>query len=103
MIITTARYGDTGVVRAVRPHGSDAVHRAGRVLRGLRLLRLDDPLLDVAATIDPDVLRSLDAIHLAAALTLVSLGSLVTYDARMQVAAKRLGFDVVAPGSITRP
>ncbi len=76
------------VVRAVRPHGVDAIHRARQVLRGLWLLHLDDSLLDVAAGIEPGVLRSLDAIHLAAALTITPiLGDFVTYDVRMQVAA----------------
>lgn len=86
------------VVRAVRPHGFDAINHAGGVLRSLRLVRLDDPLLDAAAGIGPGALRSLDAIHLAAALTVVArLGSLVTYDARMHVAAEDLGFHVAAP------
>ncbi len=43
-------------------------------------------------------LRSLDALHLAAALRL-GCRSVVTYDERMAVAARELGFDVVAPGA----
>jgi predicted nucleic acid-binding protein len=42
---------------------------------------IDDELLDAAAALDPRVLRSLDAIHLAAALLFDGeLTALVTYD-----------------------
>src|SRR4029077_17677413 len=37
---------------------------ARRVLRGVHLVRLDDDIVDRAATIGPPGLRSLDAIHL---------------------------------------
>jgi predicted nucleic acid-binding protein len=86
------------VVRAVRPHGSEVVARARRVLARVQLLRLDDALLDSAAGIDSAVLRSLDAIHLAAARSFEdSLGSLVTYDVRLCEAAEQLGLTVTAP------
>src|SRR5687767_121710 len=72
------------VVRAVRMQGHDAIGRARQVLARTQLLGIDDALLETAASLHPDVLRSLDAIHLAAALTSgESLGDLVTYDARM--------------------
>ena len=43
-----------------------ALARARRVLRRIDLVHIDDELLDDAATLDADVLRGLDAIHLAA-------------------------------------
>jgi hypothetical protein len=59
---------------------------------------LDDSLLDAAATLDARVLRSLDAIHLAAAQRVAAdLEILVTYDARMAEAAAALEFVVQAP------
>ena len=86
------------VVRAVRPQGPLAVERARRLLLKVGLLRLDDRLLDAAALIGEGTLRSLDAIHLAAALTLAEdLGEIVTYDVRMADAARRLGLAVAAP------
>lgn len=92
------------VVRAVRTHGPDAMARARMLLDRLRLLRLDDELLDAAAQLDGAALRSLDAIHLASALALGSaLGALVTYDERMAAAAQRLGLPVVAPRSPPTP
>jgi predicted nucleic acid-binding protein len=86
------------VVRAVRPHGSAALTRARRLLRRLDLIQLDDELLDGAAALDRGVLRSLDAIHLAAAQTLIDeLNAIVTYDDRMTTAAALLGLTVAAP------
>lgn len=70
------------------------------MLRDVVLVRLDDELLADAAEIDPLILRSLDAIHLAAARRLGrDLGSLVTYDHRMARAAREMGFTVEAPGT----
>ena len=86
------------VVRAVRPHGAPATTRARQLLRRLDLIQLDDELLDAAATIDDGVLRSLDAIHLAAARALGDeLTAVVTYDDRMTTAAGRAGLVVEAP------
>jgi len=86
------------VIRAVRLHGSAAVTRARQVLRRIDTLYLDDELLDDAATLDAGILRSLDAIHLAAALALGDeLVAVVTYDERMRAAAERLGIPVDAP------
>lgn len=86
------------VVRAVRPQGTVALTRARRMLERLNLLRLDDPLLDAAAQLDGPSVRSLDAIHLAAAQALGGeLESVVTYDVRMTAAATRLGLGVDSP------
>jgi hypothetical protein len=50
---------------------------------------LTDQLRRVAATLDPDELRTLDAIHVACAFALGSdLAALVTYDTRMQTTAE---------------
>ena len=88
----------TEVPRAVRHLGPAAVRRARLVLDRVHLIRLDDSLLDAAATLDARVLRSLDAIHLAAAQRVAAdLEVLVTYDARMAEAAAGLGFVVHAP------
>lgn len=89
----------TEVLRAVRPVGAPAIERARRVLRGVHLIRLDDTLLDAAGMTELGSVRSLDAIHLAAAqLVAPSLSAIVTYDRRMAAAAKSLGFPVEAPG-----
>ncbi len=59
---------------------------------------MDEPLLRAAAELDQPSLRSLDAIHVAAALSLgEDLAELITYDGRMGDAASTLGLTVVAP------
>lgn len=86
------------VVRAVRPQGDSARIRARDVLAGIRMLALDEPLLKAAASLDAGPLRTLDALHIAAALEFGdSLESLVTYDLRMATAAESLGCRVAAP------
>ena len=86
------------VIRAVRPHGESAVSRARRLLDRVDVLGLDDELLDAAADLDGASLRSLDAIHLAAARELTGrLAAVVTYDGRMAAAARGLDLAVVAP------
>ncbi|MSQ27473.1 MAG: PIN domain-containing protein [Dehalococcoidia bacterium] len=89
------------VVRAVMPHGAGAIERAQALLRRLVLIRLTDTLLDAASRLGPVSLRSLDAIHLAAAETLgQDLAVLVTYDDRMAAAAGRRGITVEMPGRL---
>ena len=86
------------VIRAVRPQGEHAIRRARALLDRISLLRLDDVLRDAAAALDGPALRSLDAIHLAAARALGrELGEIVTYDRRMAAAAGDLGIAVRAP------
>lgn len=85
-----------------------AVGRTAAVARGLAAVReafatlavaeLDAVLADRAADLEPPILRSLDAIHLATALMLADeLPAFVTYDARLADAARAAGLEVVAP------
>lgn len=88
----------TEVLRAVRPGGPIVIELARRLLRRVDLIRLDDALLDAAGMLEPVGLRSLDAVHLAAAqLVAPELRAVVTYDRRMADAARALGFAVAAP------
>ena len=88
----------TEVLRAVRHLGPAAVNRARRILRRVDLIRLDDSLLDAAGMLDPRILRSLDAVHLAAAqLIAPELDAIVTYDRRVADGALLLGFHVEIP------
>ena len=67
-------------------------------MAGLRLIRVDEALMDRAGDLDPRELRTLDAIHLAAALAVVSdLGVLITYDERLAAASRAHGLLVEAP------
>ncbi|SRR6266849_1168280 len=72
--------------------------QARKLLAGVHLIRLDDALLDRAAELDPTELRSLDAIHLAAAASLGDdLAAVVSYDDRLLAAATSLGLPTATP------
>ncbi|MEO9254401.1 MAG: type II toxin-antitoxin system VapC family toxin [Tepidiformaceae bacterium] len=86
------------VLRAALRQGPDVELKVREVFRRMRFIAIDRELLENAATLEPDTLRSLDAIHLASALRLGSeLGDVVTYDVRMGEAARAMGLDAVAP------
>jgi predicted nucleic acid-binding protein len=88
----------TEVPPAAKPHGPGAVRRARALLRRVNLVRVDDAVLDAAALLEPAPLRSLDAIHLASAMTLADdLEVVITYDGRTAKAGEALGLPVVAP------
>lgn len=88
----------TELLRAVHRGGSAAIEDARRVLRNVHLIRLGDALLDAAGLLDPVKMRSLDAIHLAAAAVIApEVTAVVTYDKRMAEGAVLLGFTVASP------
>lgn len=96
----TSELARVEVVRAARRATSDpeAEQRAEEVLAGLCLLKIDSDILSEAARLEPRTLRSLDAIHLASALSLgADLGPLMTYDSNMATAAAGYGLEVLAP------
>ena len=66
------------------------------LLRGVDLHELPPPLFAEAGLLPGDRLRSLDALHLAAAIRL-EVDVVVTYDQRMADAATSLGLQVLAP------
>jgi predicted nucleic acid-binding protein len=85
------------VTRTARRLGGHAPALAARVLAGLRLLAID-PIAPAAAQIGGTTLRSLDAIHLATALSISGeLGALITYDNRMISDGQAIGLPVLSP------
>jgi hypothetical protein len=72
--------------------------RARLVLDGIALLAVDVAVLEAGAALRPPELRTLDAIHVASALSLgADLLAFVTYDDRQERAAKKAGLPVVRP------
>lgn len=68
------------------------------VLQNIALYQVDRDVLDRAALVEPATLRSLDAIHLATAMSFGNdLGSLITYDHRLASAAHAAGIAVLTP------
>lgn len=88
----------TELARAVRRVVPDRLVDANAVLDGITLLTLPASVFVAAGRLDPVELRSLDALHLAAALELGDdLEALIAYDERLQDAARRNGIEVIAP------
>jgi len=86
------------LVRTVARAAPDRIARARQVLLGLALLKLDDEIVEAAENLSPEILRSLDAIHLATANSLrTHVSAFVTYDFRLAQAAKTLGLNVHSP------
>lgn len=89
----------TETIRALRRSGNTGqVPAARRLLRGVSMVRVDEPLLDRAADLEPGELRTLDAIHLASALEIgQDLGVMIAYDIRLKAAAQAYGLTVESP------
>ena len=86
------------LLRACRRVDEGAIEGARRLLGGIDLLPIDRVIVETAASLDPIELRSLDAIHLASALSVqANLTALVAYDARLCAAAAHTGINVVSP------
>lgn len=86
--------------RALRRAGPKRLlQHAEEVFDTVYLVELTRPILERAADLEPTLLRSLDAIHLATAM---SVGDpeleLLTYDDRMAEAALGSGLRVLQPG-----
>ena len=97
--------GSTGVssallkaelLRAARDQDAEIKQRARQVLSTFNLMTVSDSVLELAATLDPSVLRTLDAIHVATALSAGDeLSGVVTFDVRMAQAAANQGLRVL--------
>jgi predicted nucleic acid-binding protein len=86
------------LLRTCRRVDAGAVRNANVLLGGIDLLPMDRAIVEQAALLVPTELRSLDAIHLASALSVkAQLTALVAYDSRLCSAATESGIAVVSP------
>ena len=97
--------------------GATELHRASRraltrrqlgkvddVLEAVFLIDVTPAILMAAGTLSPAGIRTLDAIHVATALSLHEHElDVITYDTRMARAAKAHGLNVLAPSGNPRP
>ncbi len=96
-LLVASQILEVEVLRATRRGGGD-VALARAQLEAVRLLPLSEGIRRQASELTPSSIRSLDAIHIATALSLGErLGGLYTYDERMSDAAREAGLDVSAP------
>ena len=88
----------TEAMRAVRHLGPEALGTVRAGLRRVDLVGIDDRILDAAGILEPRIVRTLAAIHLATALAIGDdLEAVVTYDERMAEAARLLGLPLARP------
>jgi predicted nucleic acid-binding protein len=85
------------VGRRARKLGAAGEAQALRVLTDTELRAIDREVLELATKLDPLELRSLDAIHLATALSLEPLDAFISYDLRLNEAARAAGLNVLSP------
>lgn len=84
------------VIRACAQRGRAA--EARRDLEEVSILELAPEIRESAAKLAPLTLRSLDALHLATALSLRDdLGVVIAYDVRLLEAAQALGLPTASP------
>lgn len=88
------------LARACRRLDVDLLPAAESLLAGLDLVPLHDPVLGTAARLPDPRLRSLDALHLATALSLAdAVDVVVAYDLRLLAAAAEVGLATASPAA----
>lgn len=97
--ILTSRLGVTEVRRAARRAGGRRlIQHVEDVLASFVVVEVTTAMFERAGDLTPPTLRTLDAVHLAAALAVDLPGlDFVTYDARLAEAAKRHDLAVAMP------
>lgn len=96
--LITSSLSFTELPRAARRAARATLPDAYAILKKCAIVNLDRSLFEYAARIDPPLLRSLDALHLSAAIHLGSqLDVFVSYDDRLLEAARHAGFQTASP------
>ena len=91
-------FARTELLRAVRRVAPELLVHARTVLDAVTLTAVTTAVLEAAGRLDSSILRTLHAIHVAAALDLGDdLERMVTYDERLARAAEQNGIRVTAP------
>jgi uncharacterized protein len=86
------------LMRTVRRRAPDMAVRARDLLESIWLLEITTRMYEQGGLLDPVSLRTLDALHLACALSLGDeLDGIVTYEDRLSAAAGSMGIRTVAP------
>jgi predicted nucleic acid-binding protein len=86
------------LLRTCRRFDESALSAAALLLEGIDLLPVSRSVIEQAAVVSPNELWSLDAIHLASALSIKDhLTAFVAYDSRLSSAALEAGIVVESP------
>lgn len=96
--VVVSRVGLIEASRAVRRSDTEAPAPWDELVANISVRELDAGIADRAASLEPAVLRTLDAIHLATAVEMRSeIDAFLTYDARLADAARAQRLPVVSP------
>jgi predicted nucleic acid-binding protein len=100
-VLTSSTLAWIEVARALRSRLGSSYAKVGpevdAAMSGVVGHPMGGEVVSLSRRLDPDLLRSLDAIHLATAL-LRDADLLITYDERLAAAARHHGLPVAAPG-----
>lgn len=98
--VVSSALANVEVTRACRRVNPEALPAAKTLLAGLDIIPLTGAVIDEAGNVGETTLRSLDAIHLASALSIRSdLSNFIAYDHRLCDAATAAGLELVTPGA----
>jgi predicted nucleic acid-binding protein len=96
--MVTSELAKVEVVRAARRLDADVVPAARVLMSQLDLIPLNSGLIGQAADVGEPPLRTLDAIHLASALSIqADVTAFVAYDLRLVAAAEAAGIESTRP------
>ena len=100
LTLTSSELAKVEVMRGCRRINAGALPQARTLLDGMLLIPLSGTVIDEAGGLAEPLLRSLDALHLASALSIAAeLTAFVAYDRRLSAAAIVAGLDVNQPGT----
>lgn len=98
--LVTSTIGAIEFRRAVKRHYAQQLWAVERVLAEMTILELSHEVRRTAELLEPTILRTLDAIHLASALVIrEELEAFVAYDERLLEAARLAGIPTASPGA----
>lgn len=101
-VLCTSTIGRVELLRAARRRGPETTPAASHLLSELALIPVDHLVVDIAATLEPLTLRTLDALHIASASSLGdAITTVVAYDGRLLGAAGLVGITTASPGLAT--
>ncbi len=94
-VIVSSALLEIEALQAARRFGAGREHIAAEALRAVAMLPIDAAIVSAAGRLDAPGLRSLNAIHLATAVSLGDeLEALISYDRRQLRAAHQLGVPI---------
>jgi uncharacterized protein len=98
--LATSVIGRVELARVCLRFTGASASAANALLADLTLVPVTDSVMELAETVGPPLLRSLDALHLASALDLGdALTGFVVYDKRLRDAAVVAELPVMSPGA----